>query len=97
MTEETEAPEDELPEPSNDIVEGEPVLSSFWQREPALVIGSLVAIGVQVVGVIAGNGLISDAVAGHLTDIFQTLGALVVALLPVITAALIRTKVSPAV
>ena len=95
----TEAPEDELPEPSTDTpAEGEAsVLSSFWQREPALVIGSLVTIAVNVVGVLLNEGAISDVVAGRATDLATTLGSFVVALLPIITAALIRPKVSPAV
>lgn len=95
MTEEL-PPEDELPEPSTDPVEGEPVLSSFWQREPALVIGSLVTIAVNIVATLQGGGLISDVFAGRATDLLTTLGSFVVALLPLITAALIRPKVSPA-
>lgn len=73
------------------------MLSSFWQREPALVIGSLVTIAVNIVATLQGGGLVSDIFAGRATDLITTLGTFVVALLPLITAAIVRTKVSPAV
>lgn len=72
------------------------MLRSFWEREPALVIGSLVTIAVNVIATLQGGGLISDVFAGRATDIVQTAGSFIVALLPLITAAIVRTKVSPA-
>lgn len=72
------------------------MLSSFWDREPALIVGSIVTIGVNIVAVLAGEGLISDVAAGQATDLAQSAGALVVSLLPIITAILIRPVVSPA-
>ncbi len=43
-----------------------------------------------------GNGFISDAAAGKLTDLANGAGQLVLLLLPLITSLIIRTQVSPA-
>ena len=66
-------------------------------KEPALIIGTIVTILLAVVTTLSGNGFISDALAGKLTDLVNGAGQLILLLLPLITAALIRTRVySPA-
>ena len=72
-------------------------MGSIWSKEPAIIIGAVLTVVLNLVASLAGQGFISDAIAGHLTDIFNSLGALVVALLPVITAIFVRQAVySPA-
>ncbi len=65
-------------------------------KEPALIIGTIVTIILGVVTTLDGNGFISDALAGHVTDAVNAIGQLLILLLPLITAALIRTQVTPA-
>jgi hypothetical protein len=66
-------------------------------KEPALIIGTLVTIIVATLATLSGNGFISLALAGKLTDLVNGGAQLIILLIPLITAALIRTKVSPAV
>lgn len=68
----------------------------LWNREPAVLIGIAVTIVVNAVATLAGEGIISDAAAGQVTASVQSLGTLIVSLLPLITAVLIRPKVTPA-
>lgn len=65
-------------------------------KEPALIIGTIVTIALAIVSTLSGNGFISDALAGHLTDAVTAIGQLILLFIPVITAAVIRTQVSPA-
>jgi hypothetical protein len=65
-------------------------------KEPALIIGTLVTIIVATLATLSGNGFISDALAGKLTDLVNGGAQLLILLIPLITAAIIRTKVSPA-
>lgn len=65
-------------------------------KEPALIIGTIVTIILGVVTTLDGNGFISDALAGKVTDAVNAIGQIIILLLPVITAALIRTQVTPA-
>ena len=66
-------------------------------REPALIIGTIVTIVLGILATLQGDGFISDALAGKLTDLVTAGSQIIVLLIPLITAALIRTKVSPAV
>jgi len=65
-------------------------------KEPALIIGTIVTIIVAALATLSGNGFISLALAGKLTDLVNGGAQLIILLIPLITAALIRTKVSPA-
>lgn len=65
-------------------------------KEPALIVGTIVTIILATAQTLAGNGFISDAVAGSFTDIVNAAASLVLLLIPLITAALIRRNVSPA-
>lgn len=65
-------------------------------KEPALIIGTIVTIILAIVTTLSGNGFISDALAGKLTDLVNGAAQLILLLLPLITAAVIRTQVSPA-
>jgi len=69
---------------------------SWWGKEPAVIIGTIVTIVLAVVTTLDGNGFISDALAGKLTDLVNGGAQLLLLLLPLITAILIRTQVSPA-
>lgn len=64
-------------------------------REVALWIGTIVTIIFAVVGVLTNDGIISDALAGRITDIVQSTADLLILLLPLITAAIIRQGVTP--
>ena len=66
-------------------------------KEPALIIGTIVTIIVATLATLSGNGFISLALAGKLTDLVNGGAQLFILLIPLITAAIIRTKVSPAV
>ena len=65
-------------------------------KEPALIIGTVVTILVAILATLSGNGFISDALAGKLTDAVNSVAQIVILLIPLITAAFIRAKVSPA-
>lgn len=67
------------------------------QKEPALILGTIVTIILGVVTTLNGDGFISDAAAGKVTDLVNAGAQLIVLLIPLITAAVIRQKVfSPA-
>jgi hypothetical protein len=68
----------------------------MWGREPALIIGAIVTVLINLLASLAGEGFISDVLAGTLSDLVTSASALILALLPLITAALIRQRVSPA-
>jgi hypothetical protein len=60
-------------------------------------VGIAVTILVNIVGTLAGEGLISEVLAGNVTDLIGAVGGLIVAVLPLITSLLIRPRVySPA-
>jgi hypothetical protein len=69
---------------------------TIFGKEPALVIGTIVTIIVGIVSTLANDGFISDLAAGRLTDLVNGAGQLLLLLLPLITAAIIRTQVTPA-
>lgn len=64
-------------------------------RQPALWIGTIVSCILAVVSVLLGDGVISDALAGRITDIVTALGELLVLLAPIVTALVIRPLVTP--
>ena len=63
------------------------------QKEPAVIIGTIVTILLAVLQALSGNGFISDALAGKLTDLANGAGQLLLLLLPLITSILIRPTV----
>lgn len=66
-------------------------------KEPAVIIGTVVAIVVGALATLSGNGFISDALAGKATDIVNSVAQLLVLLSPVIAGILTRPAVySPA-
>lgn len=70
---------------------------TLWNREPAVLIGVAVTIVLNAIATLNGEGLISDAAAGNVTDLVNGVSGLLLALLPLITAVLIRGRVySPA-
>jgi len=66
-------------------------------KEPALIIGTIVTIILGAVQTLNGNGFVSDALAGTIGDLTNSVANLLVLLVPLITAALVRSRVySPA-
>lgn len=63
------------------------------QKEPALIIGTIVTIILGIIATLTGNGFISDALAGKLTDLVNAAAQLIILLIPFITAVLVRQKV----
>ena len=66
-------------------------------REPAVWIGIIVSCIMAVVGVLAGEGVISDALKGQITDGVMAVAQLLVLLAPIITGIAIRGQVTPTV
>jgi hypothetical protein len=64
-------------------------------RTPALWIGIIVSVVIAVVQTLQGNGVISDALAGHITDATNELGSLLTILAPFIAGVLIHPQVTP--
>lgn len=66
-------------------------------KEPVLIIGTIVTVIIGAISTLSGNGLISDVAAGRATDVVKGIGDLLTLLAPLIAAALTRGKVfSPA-
>jgi hypothetical protein len=69
----------------------------LFDKEPALIIGTIVTIVVGAIATLSGNGFISDAVAGKATDLVNSIAQLLLLLAPLITAYITRGQVySPA-
>ena len=68
---------------------------TIFGREPAFWIGLAVTLILGVVQTLAGNGLISDVVAGKTTDIVNSLAQLLVLIAPLIAGIVIRGQVTP--
>lgn len=68
---------------------------TIFGREPAAWIGLIVSIIAAVLGVLFGQGFITDIQAGRVTDLVEAVSGLLYTLLPFITALLIRQTVTP--
>lgn len=68
-------------------------MGSIWSKEPAVIIGAILTVILNLIASLNGQGFISEVAAGGATDVVTALGALVVSLLPLITAILIRPAV----
>lgn len=66
-------------------------------REPAVWVGIIVSCVLAVVSVLTGEGVISDALSGQITDGVNAVAQLLVLLAPIITGILIRPQVTPTV
>lgn len=64
-------------------------------REPAVWIGIIVSCVMAVVGILAGEGVINDALKGQITSAVTAIAQLLVLLAPVIAGLLIRGQVTP--
>jgi hypothetical protein len=62
-------------------------------KEPAVIIGTVVTIVVAAIATLSGNGFISDAAAGKATDIVNAVAQLLVLLAPLIAAIVTRQAV----
>lgn len=67
----------------------------IFGRQPAVWIGIIVSAVLAVVSVLTGQGVISDALAGRITDGVNALAQLLVLVAPLITGLLIRPTVTP--
>jgi citrate lyase alpha subunit len=67
----------------------------IFGREPAVWIGVIVSCILAVVGVLTGQGVISDALGGHITDATNALAQILVLVAPLVTGVLIRGQVTP--
>ena len=68
-----------------------------FNKEPAVLIGIIVTVILGAVQTLTGEGIISEALAGTVTDLLNAGAQLVVLLIPIITGILIRSQVySPA-
>lgn len=65
-------------------------------REPAAWIGIIVTCILAVLSVLTGEGVISDALAGQITDAANAIAQLLVLFAPLITGLLIRPNVTSA-
>jgi len=70
---------------------------NIFGREPAFWVGVIVSVILAVVQTLGGQGLISDALQGQITDVVTAISQVVLLLIPVITAILIRPAVTPIV
>jgi citrate lyase alpha subunit len=68
----------------------------IFGREPAVWIGIIVSVVLAVVTTLQGQGVISDALAGHVTDATNALAQILVLVAPLIAGVLIRSQVTPA-
>jgi len=66
---------------------------TLFGREPAFWTGLIVSLVSAVVGVLVGNGLITDVQAGKVTDAVQVLAQVAVLFAPLIAGLLIRPQV----
>jgi hypothetical protein len=64
-------------------------------REPAVWIGIVVSCILAVLGILTGEGVLSDALSGQITDGVNAVAQLLVLLAPIITGILIRPQVTP--
>jgi uncharacterized membrane protein len=67
----------------------------IFGRQPAFWIGVIVSSILAVVSVLLGEGVLSDALAGQITDGVNAVAQLLVLLAPLITGLLIRPTVTP--
>jgi len=68
----------------------------IFGREPAVWIGLIVTIILGALTTLVGEGVISDALAGSITDGVNAVAQLAVLFAPLIAGVLIRSQVSPA-
>jgi hypothetical protein len=67
----------------------------IFGREPAAWIGVIVSVILAVVTTLLGQGVISDALAGRVTDLVQATAQLLTLLAPLFAGLLIRQNVTP--
>ena len=68
---------------------------TVFGREPSAWIGLAVALVVAVLGVLTGQGFISDAAAGKVTDAANAIAQLLTLIAPLAAGLLIRQQVTP--
>ena len=66
-----------------------------WDRQPSAWIGIIVSCILAVLSVLTGEGVISEAVNGQVTDGVNALAQLLVLFAPLITGLLIKGQVTP--
>ena len=64
-------------------------------REPAFWIGLIVTLVIGVISTLSAEGVISQALAGKITDATNALSQILILLAPIVTGLLIRSQVTP--
>jgi hypothetical protein len=67
----------------------------IFGREPAFWIGLIVTLVLGAVSTLAGQGVISDALKGQITNVVNAIAQIAVLLAPLIAGLLIRQTVTP--
>ena len=67
----------------------------IFGRQPAFWIGLIVSLVLGAVRTLAGEGLISDAATGQVTNAVNAVGELLILIAPLITGMLIQPQVTP--
>lgn len=62
----------------------------IFGREPALWVGTIISLILAAVSVLLGDGIITDAFAGQITDGAEAFGQIAYLLLPMLTALIAR-------
>jgi len=70
---------------------------TIFGRQPAVWIGIIVSCILAVISTLLGQGVISDALAGKVTDLVTATGQILTILSPLIAGLLIRQTVTPVV
>ncbi len=65
----------------------------IFDKEPAVIIGTVLTIVVAAIATISGNGFISDAAAGKATDLANSIAQLLILLAPLIAGVITRQNV----
>lgn len=68
---------------------------TIFGRNPAAWIGIIVSCILAVLSVLAGEGVITDAIAGDVTNGVNAVAQILVLLAPIVTGLLIRSQVTP--
>lgn len=68
---------------------------TIFGRQPAFWVGFIVSCVIALLQVATGQGVISDALAGRITDAVNAIAQLITLLAPVIAGLLIRPNVTP--
>lgn len=70
-------------------------MTRLWAHEPVRVVGVALALILAIVSTLQGEGVISDFLAGQITDVAKSLAGFLVLILPILGAEVARANVTP--